>query len=59
MAERESISEADMELLFVTDSVHDLIKHIDTYAIKEFGLTKKASKPKWWYGEKLKPNEKE
>lgn len=59
MAERESISEADMELLFVTDSVDDLIKHIDTYAIKEFGLTKKASKPKWWYGEKLKPNEKE
>lgn len=57
MAERESISEADLKLLYVTDSIDDLIRHIDTYAVKEFGLTKKAPKPEWWFGEKLKANE--
>lgn len=57
MAERESISEADLKLLYVTDSIDDLIRHIDTYAVKEFGLTKKAPKPKWWFFEKLKANE--
>lgn len=57
MAERESISEEDLKLLYVTDSIDDLIRHIDTYAIKEFGLTKKAPKPKWLFGEKLKANE--
>jgi len=52
MADRESISQADMKLLYVTDSVDNLIEHIDTYAIKEFKLTQKASKPKWWFVEK-------
>ncbi len=52
MAERESISKADMKLLYVTDSINDLVKHIDTYAVQEFGLIKKASKPKWWLREK-------
>lgn len=32
----------------------DLIEHIDTYAIKEFKLIQKASKPKWWFVEKSK-----
>lgn len=51
MAENESISPEDMELLFVTDSVEDLITHIETHAIKKFGLVKKQVKPKWWLGE--------
>jgi len=41
-----------MKLLYVTDSINDLVKHIDTYAVQEFGLIKKASKPKWWLREK-------
>lgn len=55
MAKNESISPEDMKLLFVTDSVEDLIAHIETYSIKKFSLVKKQYKPKWWYSEtKLK-----
>lgn len=52
MAKNESISPEDMKLLFVTDSVEDLIAHIETYSIKKFGLIKKQVKPKWWLGER-------
>lgn len=51
MAKNESISQEDMKLLFVTDSVEDLINHIETYSIKKFGLVKKQNKPRWWLGE--------
>ena len=51
MAENESISPEDMKLLFVTDSVEDVITHIETYSIKKFGLVQKLVKPKWWLGE--------
>ncbi len=51
MAENESISSEDMKLLFITDSVEDLITHIETYSIKKFGLVTKQVKPKWWLGE--------
>jgi len=51
MAENESISPEDMELLFVTDSVDDLISHIEKYAIKKFGLIKKQYVKKWWLAE--------
>lgn len=50
MAENESISLEDMKLLFVTDSVDDLVTHIETHAIKKFGLVKKR-KPNWWFAE--------
>lgn len=52
MEKNESISKEDMKLLFVTDSVEDLIKHIETYSIKKFSLVKKQYKPKWWFREK-------
>ncbi|RXJ49692.1 LOG family protein [Gelidibacter gilvus] len=51
MAENESISPEDMELLFVTDSVEDLMAHIESHTIKKFGLIRKPVKPKWWLGE--------
>ncbi len=51
MAENESISPEDMNLLFVTDSVNDLITHIETHAIKKFGLIEKRYRPKWWFAE--------
>lgn len=51
MAEKESISPEDMKLLFVTDSVVDLIAHIETHSVKKFGLIKKQVRPKWWLGE--------
>ena len=46
MSDNESISAEDMKLLFVTDSVEDLIEHIKKYAIKKFGLKKHAFKSK-------------
>lgn len=51
MSENESISPEDMELLFVTDSVKDLMTHIESHTIKKFGLVRKPVKPKWWLGE--------
>ncbi len=51
MAREESIGEEDMKLLFVTDSVDDLIAHIQKHAIQKFGLSRKPVKPKWWFGE--------
>lgn len=38
MAKNESISPEDMKLLFITDSVEELIDHIEKHAIKKFGL---------------------
>ena len=51
MAKNESISPEDMELLFVTDSVEELIAHIRSHSIKKFGLINKQDRPKWWLGE--------
>ena len=51
MAKHETISPEDMKLLFVTDSVDELVTHIEKYAIKKFGLRKIQYKPKWWFGE--------
>jgi uncharacterized protein (TIGR00730 family) len=50
MSENESISPEDMHLLFVTDSIKDLITHIEKHSIKKFGLIKQQYKAKWWYG---------
>jgi len=50
MAETESISPEDMELIFVTDSPEEVIQHIRTHAIEKFGLSKIEYEPKWWHG---------
>lgn len=52
MVENKTISSEDLKLLFVTDSVEDMIAHIETHTIKKFGLVRKQIKPKWWLGEK-------
>ena len=52
LAENGSISKEDLKLLFVTDSIPELIKHIEENSIKKFGLTEKKYKPKWWFFEK-------
>jgi len=49
MIAHESISKEDMKLLFVTDSVDDLVAHIKKYSIKKFGLRKINHKAKWWF----------
>jgi uncharacterized protein (TIGR00730 family) len=54
MSENESISPEDMKLLFVTDSVDELIAHIKKHAIKRFGLKKQPYRAKWWFVTKRK-----
>lgn len=49
MIAHESISKEDMKLLFVTDSVDDLVAHIKKYSIKKFGLRKINNKAKRWF----------
>ena len=51
MASNESIGPEDMDLLFITDSVDEMVTHIQTHAIKRFNLVKMRKKPKWWFGE--------
>lgn len=51
MAENESISPEDMNLLFVTDSVKELVNHIEKNSIKKFNLVKRSFSPRWWFGE--------
>ena len=49
MSQNESISPEDMSLLFITDSVEELIEHLKKHAIKKFGLKKQEYKPKRWF----------
>jgi uncharacterized protein (TIGR00730 family) len=51
MAENETISPEDLNLLFVTDSVTELVAHIEANSIKKFGLVKNKRSPRWWFGE--------
>ena len=51
MAKNESIDKQDMKLLFMTDSVDELIEHLKVHAVKKFGLIKKSYKSKWLFGE--------
>ncbi|MFO7673634.1 MAG: TIGR00730 family Rossman fold protein [Lutibacter sp.] len=53
MAKNESIDKEDMKLLFMTDSVEELIEHLKVHSVKKFGLIEKSYKSKWLFG-KLK-----
>lgn len=57
MADNESISKEDMDLMFLTDSVAEMKEHLKEHAIKRFGLIKKPMRTKWWFGE-TKPKRK-
>ena len=52
MAENESIDKEDMDLLFVTDSVDEMVEHLREYAVAKFGLVKTPMKTRWWFGER-------
>ncbi len=51
MAQNDSISKEDMKLVFITDSVEEMVDHIHTHAIQKFKLVRQAQKPKRWMGE--------
>jgi len=51
MADNESISKEDMDLMFLTDSVEEMKAHLKEHAVKRFGLIKKPMRTRWWFGE--------
>ncbi|WP_224485227.1 TIGR00730 family Rossman fold protein [Robertkochia aurantiaca] len=51
MCRNESISEEDMKLLFMTDSVEEMEAHLREYSIKKFGLSRKPVNKQWWFAE--------
>lgn len=51
MCKNESIAPEDMKLLFLTDSVEAMKKHLEEHAVRKFGLVKKPIKSRWWLGE--------
>jgi hypothetical protein len=58
MARAGTISEADMRLFMITDSVEEAMAHIEKHAIQKFGLTRaKAPKRRWWLGETRLPSQ--
>ena len=53
MVEAQTISSYDIDLMLVTDSVHEATQHIERHAIDQFGLTKAARpSPRRWLGER-------
>ncbi len=52
MAEAGTISEKDLQLFMITDSIDEAMAHIEQHAIQKFGLTRaKVLKQRWWLGE--------
>jgi uncharacterized protein (TIGR00730 family) len=48
-----TVSDTDMDLMLVTDSVADAMKHVEQHAVQRFGLQRrKAPRPSRWLGEK-------
>jgi hypothetical protein len=52
MRQNKTISEADLDQIFVTDSVAEMVAKLETSAIKKYGLKKTPFVRKWWLGEK-------
>ena len=58
MARQGTISESDLSLLMITDSLDEAMAHIEQHAIQKFGLTRaKAPKRRWWLGETRLPSQ--
>lgn len=52
MAHAKSISEDDLKLLLITDSVDEAIDHIVKHSIEQFGLNRKPVKKSWLFFER-------
>jgi hypothetical protein len=52
MVDNGSIGADDIKLLYVTDSISDLVAHIETHSIGLVNKQYKPKKPKWWFFEK-------
>lgn len=52
MVAAKTISETDLQLLLVTDSVPEAMQHIQKYAVEKFGLQRRPMKRWWILGER-------
>ena len=50
MVKEETISPEDLDLIFITDSVEEVVERLRTHALQKFKLEKNSSRPKWWFG---------
>ncbi len=51
MARNESIDASDMDLIFLTDSVDEMVNHLKVHAVRKFGLVRRPPKSRWWLAE--------
>lgn len=51
MIRQGAVAEADLDLLLVTDDLDEAMRHLDTHAVKQFGL-RQVRRPSWWLGER-------
>lgn len=51
MLKEGTISPADLNLVHFTDSVDDMVAHLNAHAVEKFRLVKKPYKKHWWFGE--------
>ncbi len=51
MKVNEMISEHELDFLFVTDSVEEMIEYLQANSVKKYGLKKVPFKRKWWLWE--------
>lgn len=53
MVEEGAVSPSDLDLLLVTDDLDQAMRHLDTNAVKAFGLKRVPwHHPRWWLGER-------
>lgn len=52
MAKEGSISQEDLDLFLVTDSIDEMVDYLTERSIKKFGLVKKEYHANWLFGEK-------
>jgi uncharacterized protein (TIGR00730 family) len=52
MIDRGAVSAADFDLLMVTDDLDQAMSHLETKAVRAFGLTRVRRRPSWWLGER-------
>jgi uncharacterized protein (TIGR00730 family) len=51
MLEKGTISKKDLELLYLTDSIEEMVNYLNIHAVNKFDLVEKQFKKHWWYGE--------
>lgn len=51
MIEEGTISPEDKDLIFVTDSVDEVVEHLKIHAVDKYRLERRNYRPRWWLAE--------